>query len=357
MKIIHTADLHLDSKIEGLPADKSKQRREEVLRSFEKLADFASANSVRAVIIAGDMFDTSRVELKVRERVLHAIKKNSQVDFIYLPGNHDEVNFIFEQEDLPVNLKTIGDKWTMFDYGNVAIAGIVLSPLNSRTAFDTLSLDADRINVVTLHGQVVGFKSEEKAEIISIPRLKGKNVDYLALGHIHSYSVGEIDNRGIYCYSGCLDGRGFDELKEKGFSLIEIEDKKLTHKFVQFSSRVIDEYEYNVDDSISFYQSAENLFNELKAKFSSSSLIKVVLKGEHGADFIVDKEALNQKLNEYFFFAKVYDKTQLKVNVIDYESDKSVKGEFVRAVWESDLSSEQKNKIIACGLSALKGEI
>ena len=63
------------------------------------------------------------------------------------------------------------------------------------------------------------------------------------------------------------------------------------------------------------------------------------------------------KLTIYFFFAKVYDKTQLKVNVIDYESDKSVKGEFVRAVCESDLSSEQKNKIIACGLSALKGEI
>ena len=57
-----------------------------------------------------------------------------------------------------------------------------------------------------------------------------------------------------------------------------------------------------------------------------------------------------------FFFAKVYDKTELEVNLSDYEFDKSVRGEFVRAVWESDLDSQEKNKIIMCGLSALKGE-
>ena len=40
----------------------------------------------------------------------------------------------------------------------------------------------------------------------------------------------------------------------------------------------------------------------------------------------------------------------------DYEFDKSVRGEFVRAVWESSLSLEMKSKVISCGLNALKGE-
>ena len=31
-------------------------------------------------------------------------------------------------------------------------------------------------------------------------------------------------------------------------------------------------------------------------------------------------------------------------------------GEFVRAVWESKLSNEEKSKIITCGLAALKGD-
>ena len=82
MKFIHCADLHLDSKIDGLPSDKSKIRRDEILRTFECLCDYASVNSVSAVIIAGDMFDTARVTTKTRDRVFNAIKKNFNVDFL-----------------------------------------------------------------------------------------------------------------------------------------------------------------------------------------------------------------------------------------------------------------------------------
>ena len=98
MKFIHTADLHLDSKIEGIPTDKSKTRREEIVRSFERLIDFADKNDVRAIIIAGDMFDTAGVTLKTKARVIESIKTHSHIDFLYLQGNHDEVSFVGENE-------------------------------------------------------------------------------------------------------------------------------------------------------------------------------------------------------------------------------------------------------------------
>ena len=85
-------------------------------------------------------------------------------------------------------------------------------------------------------------------------------------------------------------------------------------------------------------------------------MIKVVLKGGRKTDFDIDKEGLVKKLNDKFFFAKVYDKTELLVSIEDYAMDKSVRGEFVRAVWESNLTAEEKSKIIMCGLNALKGE-
>ena len=94
MKFIHCADLHLDSKMEALSTEKSKFRREECVRTFERLCSFATGNGVSAVIIAGDMFDTGRVSVKIRDRVISAIKQNLGVDFLYLSGNHDEDNFI-----------------------------------------------------------------------------------------------------------------------------------------------------------------------------------------------------------------------------------------------------------------------
>lgn len=356
MKFIHCADLHLDSKMEGLPTDKSKIRRDEVVATFERLCEYSQKNHITAVIIAGDMFDTAHVTIRTRDRVINAIKKSSDVDYIYLSGNHDQDNFISSLDNVPLNLKIVKEQWTAFYYKNVTINALSLNSINAKTIYDTLNLDENMINIVALHGQVAGYKSNEQGEIISIPRLKDKNIDYLALGHIHSYSEGQIDLRGKYVYSGCLDGRGFDELGDKGFVLLEVVENSLTNTFVKFSSRNLYEYDFSVDVAINWYDCVEKIKNELCSNYSSDSLIKIILKGEHNADFYVDTQGLLSKLSNLFFFVKVYDKTTLKVDMRDYENDKSIRGEFVRAVYESDLSEENKSNVILIGLNALKGE-
>ncbi len=356
MKFIHCSDLHLDSKMEGLTTEKSRIRREEILRTFERLCSYAEQNSITAVIISGDMFDTQRVSIKTKERVVSAFRRASSVDFIYLSGNHDEQNFIFEIEDLPENVKVVGQDWSQYNYGNVCIYGVMLTKTNSKTIYDSLNLEKEKINVVALHGQIIGHKGDSGAETISIPKLKEKNIDYLALGHIHSYVKGQIDFRGVYSYSGCLDGRGFDELGDKGFVLIDVNDNKVTTEFVKFCSRTLHEFEFNVESYDTWTNASHTLVEQLKKTINSESLVKAVLVGEHSADFYIDKESLAYKLNDYFFFAKVKDKTKLKIEKEDYESDKSVRGEFVRAVIESDLDDEQKKSIILLGLNALNGE-
>ncbi len=356
MKFIHCADLHLDSKIETLPTEKSKIRREEIVRTFERLVEFAKLNSVTAVIIAGDMFDTKRVTVKTKERILQAVKQAPNVDFIYLSGNHDDENFIESQDKLPDNFKVVLDDWTKFVYDGVVISSIKLSPLNAQTVYDNLYLSESDVNIVVMHGQIADYISSEKAEKISLPKLKDKNIDYLALGHIHEKIIGKLDMRGKYAYSGCLDGRGFDELGEKGFFLINIEGKTVREEFIVFSSRVLHEFEYDVTNKATWVEAKNDIVSLLEDKIDKSSLIKVILKGSHDTNFDVDKEGLSLRLNENFFFAKVYDKTELKISPEDYLTDKSVRGEFVRAVWESDLTSEEKSKIIMCGINALKGE-
>ena len=86
-----------------------------------------------------------------------------------------------------------------------------LTPENSGSIYHTLSLDADQCNIVVLHGQESEYSARDKAEIIHLTALKNKGIDYLALGHIHSYKQERLDARGVYCYPGCLEGRGFDE--------------------------------------------------------------------------------------------------------------------------------------------------
>lgn len=54
MKIIHCADLHLDSNMtSNLSREQAKQRKAELLATFERMIAYAKDNSVKAVIIAG----------------------------------------------------------------------------------------------------------------------------------------------------------------------------------------------------------------------------------------------------------------------------------------------------------------
>jgi DNA repair exonuclease SbcCD nuclease subunit len=355
MKIIHCADLHLNSALSSLPSDKAKTRREEILANFERLCDYAKNNQVKAVIIAGDLFDTSKVTNKVMGRVLYAISNCPNTDFLYLSGNHDNDLFL-NVENLPSNFKMFTTDWTYFSYEDVVIAGVSFNSFNTLTVYDNLKLSNQTLNVVVMHGQIAGYKNTEPAEVISLPRLVGKNIDYLALGHVHFYADGKLDERGEYAYSGCLDARGFDETGDKGFVLLEVENGKFSKRFIPFATRSFVEFTYDVTDKTSPFYVQEEIFNTVTNQVNSNSAIKIVLKGQAIPELDLDLDSLNNRLNKYFFYAKIQDKTTLKINIEDYKYDKSLKGEFVRTVLSTPLTEEEKSQIVMCGLRALKGE-
>ena len=71
MRIIHCADLHLDSRLQThLNREKAKMRRDELLRNFERLAEYASGNGVEVILISGDLFDTYTVSALAANTVL-----------------------------------------------------------------------------------------------------------------------------------------------------------------------------------------------------------------------------------------------------------------------------------------------
>ena len=67
MKIIHCSDLHLDSKMKSnLDSKKAKERRNEILITYQNMVKYAVENNVKIIIIAGDMFDKKNITQKAR---------------------------------------------------------------------------------------------------------------------------------------------------------------------------------------------------------------------------------------------------------------------------------------------------
>lgn len=352
MKIIHTSDLHLDSRLSThLNSNVSKTRKEEILLSFNRLVEYASKENVKVIIIAGDMFDTKKVAQKTVNYIIKIIELNSNIDFIYLAGNHDEDNFISTLEKVPFNLKYFDNEWKSYKYDDVVITGINFNEITSKYMYQTLNLDGNKKNIVVLHGEVSNYNSSDK---INLKLLENKCIDYLALGHIHESSINKLDDRGIYVYSGCLEGRGFDECGDKGFFVIDSNDLK-NPTFIRNSKRIIHSIEVSLEGYKHFFDFQKDLFEKLNY-ISREDVVEVILIGKYTLSFDKNVSLLNILLNDKYYFAKVKDKSKLYINPIDYENDISLKSEFIKKVLASNNSDEDKQKIIEYGISALMGD-
>ncbi len=340
MKFIHCADIHLGAKIDGFPKEISDARKTEVRTTFSRMAQFAKEQGVRAILLAGDLFDREKPYKKDTDFFYDVVSSYPEIDFLYLRGNHDEAG---ERRELP-NLKTFTNEWSSYRYTTTVISGIELKKENRRSYASTLNVNAEDINIVMLHGQL--------GEEISLAKLREKNIDYLALGHIHQYTEGALDGRGRYAYSGCLEGRGFDETGSKGFVLLEV-DGELTARFYPFSKREIHRCQVDVSGLCEGHAMAKRA--QAQIAFSPEDIYRIELIGEVDAEvdeFVADVQSY---LNACGFLS-VKDCTKRKIDYAAYQNDPTFKGEFVRSVAASEeFTEEERAQIIAYGLKALAG--
>ena len=341
MKIIHCADIHLGAPINSFPDEVSKERKREVRNTFIRMVQFAKEKGVKVIMLSGDVFDRDKPYKKDVEVFYDIVENNPEIDFLYLRGNHDQ-----EGESIALsNLKTFSAAWQSCAYGDVVISGIEIGTENNVSMYSTLALNEKQKNIVMLHGQIGGD--------INLTRLRDKGIDYLALGHIHQYEEGALDNRGRYAYSGCLEGRGFDETGVKGFVLLDVEDK-LSYTFIPFSLRSIEKVELDV----SGLQAGSEMVRlaRMKIPFKKENIYRIELVGEVDADVDSFAEDVQKYLETDCAYVSVKDKTTKKMDYTIYEGDNSLKGEFVRTVRErTDYTEEEKAQIIAFGLKALAG--
>ena len=161
-------------------------------------------------------------------------------------------------------------------------------------------------------------------------------------------------------YPGCLEGSGFDECGIHGFCLLEVDvaHHKIQDTFVPFASRRL--WEASVD--VSVCASGVDILDAIKEtlqemQVQTADLVKVCLTGSLPVGVEVDTDLLAMQLSQIYFYAKVVDHTVPEIDYAAYMYDASLKGEFVRLVQaQTDLSDEEKAKIIQTGILALTGE-
>ena len=348
MKILHTSDIHLYSPLNTtLEPSKVKTRRLELLSTFDRMIDQAICEGVEVFIIAGDLFD-SEVSREAYERTFASIERARSIQFLYLTGNHEGDMEQLNKVKIPDNLQILSADWTYFDYNSLHFAG---RSTNSADMFDTLRLNNDSINIVILHGEIGSGNGRDTIPQRGLSRLK---IDYLALGHYHSYSVNELDGGGVAVYSGTPEGRGFDEAFACGYVIIDTDGGRLSHRFVPFAKRRI----FDIKVDISTLQSRseyERAVTDSLSEARSCDIVRVTMMGERSVDGYADTEYLCSIFASRYFYFEMRDKSTVRIDVDAYKNDKTMVGEFIRLVnSQASLTDKEKSDIIMLGIKALR---
>ena len=342
MKLIHTADVHLDSPLAGVA--NSAQRRRELLASLVRLNDYANANGVTAIIVAGDLFD-EKFTTDQTVRSVADVVNSSGASWFVLRGNHGGR----EPYDKLANLCPIHffeDGWTKYTLDGVTICGRELGT-SDLEQWQKLTLDKSAYNVLVLHGDV----DDPSYGLIDRKAIAASNANYVALGHRHAcaeHRFGAV--RG--CYSGVLEARGFDETAPTGFVVIDTDRDEI--KFIPQAIRQVVSVTVDVSDVTSDVALQGKIRSAIE-QVDTRNYLNLVLTGDAREDMRV-ADVAHELLDGRFFALRVSDKTALSVDLEKIAQEVSLRGEFVKLA--SGIEDERlRQAVLKMGLAYLNGEV
>jgi len=234
-KFIHCADIHIDSPFKGLQMYEGapvEMIRNATRRAFENLVNLAIEESVKFVLIAGDLYDGDcknfSTELFLARQFV--MLKDEGIRVFIVKGNHDAQSVITKELNFPDNVTyfpTNKPGTEILDDLHIAIhgQGYSKSAMTDNLAEDFPEPIGGMLNIGLLHSNVGGSPEHDNYAPCSIDQLRNKGYDYWALGHIHTRNF--IDEDSWIIYPGNIQGRHMLETGAKGCVLVSVKDNEI----------------------------------------------------------------------------------------------------------------------------------
>jgi DNA repair exonuclease SbcCD nuclease subunit len=232
VKLIHAADLHLDSPMRGLERYENapvEQMRGATRHALENLVDLCLHEEASLLLLAGDLYDgdwkdyaTGLFFTGQMSRLRHA---GVEVALVY--GNHDAESQISRHLQLPDNVAVLpsGEPGSV-DYEGLGIVvhgqSYAHPAENDDLAAGYPEARAGRLNVGLLHTAATGRPGHMPYAPCDLPTLRSKGYDYWALGHVHTREI--LSQEPWVVFPGNLQGRHCRETGPKGAMVITVDE-------------------------------------------------------------------------------------------------------------------------------------
>ncbi len=357
VRIAHIADVHLGAPCSYL-GDKASLRKKDFETTFERVIDICLSpeNRINALVIAGDLFDTidppSALVGFVQKNISRLTERGIPV--IIVPGTHDAYGYAqsvykmyhFSGADILCSptltplVKEISGKKVFF-YGMAYTPGFSGSPFESFAP-----IQEEGIHIGIIHGslqQPSHWERREQDLYISGEDVACSNLDYLALGHYHTFQQHTF-GKTVAVYPGSLEGKTFSEQGERFMVIVDFAAKTPVLEKRAVHTRVIASIDISVDEYPC--ESQEDLINLIKSSVDPESIVELTIRGT--SEFLIDTAFLKQVLSDTSFYIRVKDETTMAESslVKSWEKERTIRGMFTAKLLERIANAPAEEKPI-----------
>ncbi len=246
MKFIHTADLHLGTKLGS--GDEENFRVKDFLKAFDFIIDKAIEEKVDFFLFVGDAFKNSSPSITLLTEFVKRVKRlvDNKIDFVYIKGNHDEpkVSYLHHSLSVVQELNTLHTY--IVDESEILElkcgVRIIAIPFLSESYKSNFQLHFDNLlgglieeakkrtsapTILALHYYVDGAELSNDYRgpgAISRSFLNKYPWTYVALGDIHKGQT--INDNPLSVYPGSIERVTFGERAErKSFIMVEFSNR------------------------------------------------------------------------------------------------------------------------------------
>jgi DNA repair exonuclease SbcCD nuclease subunit len=226
MKFLHTADWQIGMRAAALGAA-AERVREERLAAGKRVVETAKAHGVDFIVVAGDVFEDNAVSRVLIQKVADILEQFGGPVFV-IPGNHDPLvpGSVWEHPAW----KSCSNVHVLREETPVEVPGGVLFPCPAREKHSgrnpTAWIPPERTDAIRLgvaHGTVEGIRQDEPDYPIPRDAAQRACLDYLALGHWHSYATyPDPDGAVRMAYSGTHETTKYGERDSGNVLIVDI---------------------------------------------------------------------------------------------------------------------------------------
>ncbi|WP_459644772.1 metallophosphoesterase family protein [Kineococcus sp. NUM-3379] len=234
VRIVHAADIHLDSPLRGLSRlgddDLARLLRAATRRALENLVALCEEQRVDALVLAGDLYDGTWHDYATGRFFTQQMRRlaDSGIRVFLASGNHDAESQITHSLTLPPNVHVfaVDSAETVLDEDRglaVHGQGYATKAVGTNLAASYPDRVGGLVNVGVLHAAVEGSEGDHaRYAPCTVADLVALGYEYTALGHIHIRRVLAAGPHTV-AYSGNLQGRHPRETGPKGAYVVDLQ--------------------------------------------------------------------------------------------------------------------------------------